>query len=108
MRIAQRSPFRAVLAAFILGAVTVSAGSSTATLAVGVTVVRSCSVLATSRAQGSAQVDLTCASGAASSVRGGSGMRPRDSGNRLRLRMSTSPFRAATGRGDLEVVTVNF
>jgi hypothetical protein len=108
MRIRTRSPFPAVVAAFVLAGATVAASSSTSTLTVSVTVVRSCSVLATSRAQGSAQLDLNCASGAASGVRGPSGpmAQPQDSRTRLRLHLPTSPFRATTS--DLEVVTVNF
>ena len=101
-----RYPFLATLSALILSATPVVAGSTSATLTVGVTVVRSCAVRATSLAQGSARVDLTCASGAASTLRSGlSGVD--DAGKMLRLQVPTSAYRGVVD-GDVEVATVNF
>ena len=109
MRTPMRFPFPVILGALVLSATPVVAGSASAPLIVGVTVVRSCAVRATSLAQGSARVDLTCASGAASSLRqqGGLDQRSDDSGRLLRLRVPTSPYKGATESG-LEVATVNF
>jgi len=76
-------------------------------LTVGVTVVRSCAVRATSVAQGSARLDLTCASGAASNLRRQLDSRSDDAGKLLRLQVPTNPYRGAS-ETDLEVATVNF
>ena len=106
MRTPSRLPLPAILGALALSATPVVAGSSSATLTVEVTVVRSCAVRATSLAQGSARLDLTCASGAASSLRRGFDLRSDDTAQNLRLQVSTSPFRATDK--DFEVATVNF
>ena len=107
MRTPSRFPFPAVLGALVLSATPVIAGSTSATLTVGVTVVRSCAVRATSVAQGSARLDLTCAAGAASTLRRGLGSRSDDAGKTLRLQVPTSAYRGAID-GDVEVATVNF
>ena len=109
MRTPMRFPFPVILGALVLSAAPVVAGSSSAPLMVGVTVVRSCAVRATSLAQGSARLDLTCAAGAASSLRrpGGLDQRSDESRRLLRLQVPTSPYKGATETG-LEVATVNF
>ena len=107
MRTPSRFRFPAVLGALVLSATPVIAGSASATLTVGVTVVRSCAVRATSVAQGSARLDLTCAAGAASTLRRGLDSRSDDAGKTLRLQVPTSTYRGAID-GDVEVATVNF
>jgi hypothetical protein len=107
MRTPSRLPFPAILAALVLSATPLVAGSTSATLSVGVTVVRSCAVRATSVSQGSARLDLTCASGAASSLRRVLGHRSDDEGKTLQLQVPTNPYRGAT-ETDFEVATVNF
>lgn len=110
MRI-RRLPLRsAILGAFVLAAASVAAGSASTPLMVGVTVVRSCAVRATSIGRKSAQLDLTCVSGAASNVRrtSGFGSQPEDSRTLLRLQIATSPFRGVADDRGLEVATVNF
>jgi hypothetical protein len=107
MRTPSRFPFPAVLGALVLSATPVIAGSTSATLTVGVTVVRSCAVRATSVAQGSARLDLTCAAGAASTLRRGLDSRSDNAGKILRLQVPTSAYRGAID-GDVEVATVNF
>ena len=107
MRTTSRSPFPAILGALVLSATPVVAGSTSATLTVGVTVVRSCAVRATSVAQGSARLDLTCASGAAATLRRGLDSRSEDAGKMLRLHVATNPYRGAI-ETDFEVATVNF
>jgi len=107
MRTPSRFPVPAVLGALVLSATPVIAGSTSATLTVGVTVVRSCAVRATSVAQGSARLDLTCAAGAASTLRRGLDSRSDDAGKTLRLQVPTSTYRGAID-GDVEVATVNF
>jgi hypothetical protein len=107
----RRLPLRpAILGAFVLAAAGVAAGSASTPLAVGVTVVRSCAVRATSIGRGFAQVDLTCASGAASNVTrtNGRGSQSEDLRTLLRLQIPTSPFRGVADNGGLEVATVNF
>jgi hypothetical protein len=107
MRTPSRSLFPAILGALVLSATPVVAGSTSATLTVGVTVVRSCAVRATSVAQGSARLDLTCASGAASTLRRGLDTQTDDAGKVVRLQVPTSAYRGAI-HGDVEVATVNF
>ena len=107
MRTPSRFPLLAILGALVLSATPVTAGSTSAPLTVGVTVVRSCAVRATSVAQGSARLDLTCAAGAASSLRRGLDTLSDDSGKMLRLHVQTSPYRSSLEK-DLEVATVNF
>ena len=107
MRTPSCSPFLVILGALVLSAAPVVAGSTSATLTVGVTVVRSCAVRATLVTQGSARLDLTCASGAASTLRRGLGTRSDDAGKVLRLQVPTSAYRGAID-GDVEVATVNF
>src|ERR1700754_923254 len=102
-----RFPFSAIFGAPLLSVTAVVAGSTSATLTVGVTVVRSCAVRATSTGQGSARLDLTCASGAASTLRRGLGTRSDDAGKILRLQVPTSAYRGVVD-GDVEVATVNF
>jgi hypothetical protein len=106
MRTPSRSAFPAILGALVLGATPVVAGSGSTTLTVGVTVVRSCAVRATSVGQGSARLDLTCAGGAASNLRRGLDTRS-DDGKSLRLHVQTSPYRTSVQQ-DVEVATVNF
>jgi hypothetical protein len=106
MRTPSQSPLLAILGALVLSAMPVVAGSTNATLTVGVTVVRSCAVRATSAGQGSARLDFTCAAGAASSLRRGFDTRS-DAGKNLQLHVSTSPYQNATGTG-FEVATFNF
>jgi hypothetical protein len=107
MRTPSRSPFPAILGALVLSATPVVAGSTSATLTVGVTVVRSCGVRATSVAQGAARLDLTCAAGAASTLRRGLDTRSDDAGKVLRLQVPTSAYRGVID-GNVEVATVNF
>jgi hypothetical protein len=107
MRTPFRSPFLAILGALVLSAAPVVAGSTSTTLIVGVTVVRSCAVRATSLSQGSARLDLTCAAGAASTLRRGLDSRSDEGGTTLRLQVPTSAYRGVID-GDVEVATVNF
>jgi hypothetical protein len=106
MRTPSRFLFLAILGALVLSATPVVAGSTSATLTVGVTVVRSCAVRATSVTQGSARLDLTCAAGAASSLRRSLDTQSDDSGKMLRLHVQTSPYRSSLEK-NLEVATVN-
>ena len=107
MRTPFRSPCLAILGALVLSATPVVAGSTSAMLTVGVTVVRSCAVRATSVTQGSARVDLTCAAGAASTLRRGLESRSNDAETTLRLQLPTSAYRGIID-GEVEVATVNF
>jgi hypothetical protein len=99
-----------ILGALALNAGSVAAGSSSTTLTVGVTVVRSCAVATTSIDRGSAQVDLRCSAGAASTVRraGGSGVSNQGSAKPLRFQTPTSPYRGTAASGLFEVATINF
>jgi hypothetical protein len=110
MRTRTRFAFPAILAILVFSGTPLMAGSTSAPLRVSVTVVRSCAVRATSIDRGAAQLDLNCASGAASGVRRPDGVdrRSQDSGTRLRLQMPTSPSTRAAGDGSLEVVSVDF
>jgi hypothetical protein len=107
MRTPTESPLTLVLGALVLSGATLAAGAASAPLTVGVTVVRSCAVRATSLDRGSARLDLTCASGAASGLGRPSSQDKQSDGMRLRLRVPTSSFRGKSDSG-LEVATVNF
>jgi len=107
MRTPFRSRFVAILGALVLGASPVMAGSTSAMLTVGVTVVRSCALRTTATAKGAARVDLTCAAGAASTLRRGPDSRSNDAGTTLRLQVPTSAYRGIID-GEVEVATVNF
>jgi hypothetical protein len=102
--------FPAVLGALVLSGTLLVASSASAPLRVSVTVVRSCTVRATSIDRGAAQLDLDCASAAASGVRriGGSHQPLQGFRTRLRLQMPTTPSpRFATDRR-VEVLAVDF
>jgi len=107
MRTPFRSPFLAILGALLLSATPGVAGSTSAMLTVGVTVVRSCAVRTTAMSRGSARVDLTCAAGAAATLRRGLDTRSNDAGTTLRLQVPTSAYRGIID-GEVEVATVNF
>lgn len=81
-----------VVFAGVVGASAVSAGSNSAQLTVGVTVVRSCAVDARPMEQASPMLRLTCTSGAQSHVR---------------LSESTQKPRTVSS-DDLQVLTLNF
>jgi hypothetical protein len=110
MRTRQRPLHLAILGALALSAGSVAAGSASTTLTVGVTVVRSCVVATTSIDRGSAQVDLRCTSGAASTVRRATGAEVSSAGaaTPLRLHTPTSPYRGAAAGDLFEVATINF
>src|SRR5262245_24438307 len=99
----------AILGAFALSAGSIAGQSSSTTLTVGVTVVRSCAIATTSIDSGSAQVDLSCSAGAASTVRraGGSGASNPGPATPMRLLTPTSPYRGSAS-SDFEVATINF
>ena len=105
-----RLAFPAILGAVVLSATPLVANSASTTLRVSVTVVRACAVRATSIDRGAAQLDLNCASGAASGVRrlDGADRHHQESRTRLRLQMPTTPSPRAAGDRSLEVVTVDF
>jgi hypothetical protein len=90
-----------VFLAAVLGSVPALGASSSAPLAVGVTVVRSCSVGATPIGRSSAALTLTCSAGA------GPGMTARTSGTQ-RLTVDTARSVRVPADEDLRVVTVNF
>lgn len=109
MRRQTRSPFPAILGVIVLSAASVAASSSAAPLHVSVTVVRSCNVRATAGERGVAHVDVTCVSGATSSVRRlGGDARFEDAGTRLRLQVPTVPYRGTVSNDGLDVATINF
>ncbi|HET9361852.1 MAG TPA: hypothetical protein VFO58_19000 [Vicinamibacterales bacterium] len=92
---------RDVILAVVLGSTPALAASTSAPLAVSVTVVRSCSVDATPASQRFASVTLKCSAGAAPGLTA-----PRFGSQRLRLQ--TTHFSRSPENEDLQVVTVNF
>jgi hypothetical protein len=92
---------RNVILAVVLGSTPALAASTSAPLAVSVTVVRSCSVDATPASQRSASVTLRCSAGAAPGLAA-----PRVGSQRLTLQ--TTQFSRSPENEDLQVVTVNF
>lgn len=90
-----------VILAVVLGSTPALAASTSAPLAVSVTVVRSCSVDATPASQRSASVTLRCSAGAAPGLAA-----PRFGSQRLTLQ--TTQFSRSPENEDLQVVTVNF
>ena len=79
------------------GALMAWAESASATLGVGVTVVRSCAIRATPAGRGLATVDLKCTAGAAAGLQ-----TPRSAD------MPTTPFRGTQNTDNVQVVTLNF
>jgi hypothetical protein len=110
MRTRTRFAFPAILGAVVLSGAPLVAKSASTTLGVSLTVVRSCVVRATSIDRGAAQLDLNCASGAASGVSRlyEADRQRQDSRTRLQVQMPTTPSPRAAGDRSLEVVTVDF
>jgi len=90
---------RLLMTTLALGLVTpvASADSSSATLFVGVTVVRSCAVSTRPAAPGLATLDVTCTAGAAASPQ-----------KQPSATVATTPFRDARTSDNVQVVTLNF
>jgi len=92
----------------VAGVATVSAGSNSAQLTVGVTVVRSCAVNARPADAASSFVRLNCAAGAAQGVRlSDTTQRPLNTSGASELRVPTTPS-SQSPSGSLQVVTLNF
>jgi hypothetical protein len=110
MRTRTRFAFPAIFGAVVLSGTPLVANSASTTLRVSMTVVRSCVVRATSIDRGAAQLDLNCASGAASGIRklDGADRQRRDSRTRLQIQMPTTLSPRAAGDRSLEVVAVDF
>jgi hypothetical protein len=83
--------------AFGLGTPVASADSSSATLVVGVTVVRSCAVSTRPAAPGLATLDVKCAAGASGSLQ-----------KQPSATVATTPSREARTSDNVQVVTLNF
>ena len=92
---------RGVILAVVLGSTPALAASTSAPLAVSVTVVRSCSVDAIPASHGSASVTLRCSAGAAPGLTA-----PRLGSQRFTLQ--TTQFDQSPENEGLRVVTVNF